>query len=198
MVTLRLFLFRTIMILALTIMLIGCSVIKSADIPKLQTGSPLKSISPKIFAFKEFKDIRGTDAYFLWHVGFRDFRLDQPVAKVVADAIKREFERNGHKCIDDASQLKADYIIEGTVYKYSLLFNVSLITTEKIASAAVKLTVSHTSPNKSVFSHNYEYESRRSDTFSGPQSQIDMMVQALPSLVKEISTDQKLVQFLEK
>ncbi|MFH1769642.1 MAG: YajG family lipoprotein [Parcubacteria group bacterium] len=186
------------MILALTIMLIGCSVIKSADIPKLQTGSPLKSISPKVFAFKEFKDIRGTDPHFLWHVGVRDFTLDQPIAKVVAEAIKQEFERNGHRCIDYAPQSKADYTIEGTVYKYSLLFNISFVTTELIASTAVKLTVSHTSPNKGIFSHNYEYESRRSDTTGGPQSQIDIMVQALPSLVKEISTDQKLVEFLQK
>jgi hypothetical protein len=105
----------------------GCSVnhtIKSSDIPPLQTGSPLKSVSPRIFAFKGFKDVRSGDSYVVLNTRDGDIatmiRLDQPAAAVVAMTIRRNLKK-GHKCIRNSKEAAADFTIEGTVYKFWLM-----------------------------------------------------------------------------
>jgi hypothetical protein len=119
MVPFRFYLFRLAVVLAVPVLSIGCTyTLKSDEIPTLQTGSPLRGIVPKTFAFRKFKDARLINDPFLVGVEYNrgKMKLDQPVATVVATAVRKELERNGHTCVVDSPQLKSDFVIEGTVY----------------------------------------------------------------------------------
>ena len=199
----RVHLFRFVAVMAVTVIIAGCvTTIKTKDIQQLQTGSPLKSINPKIFAFKEFKDIRGTEPSLVWKLGGRDVILDMPAATVVATAIKRELERNGHTCVMDTPESKANFVIEGAVYKYLLRADSGFFTTKIIGNVAVKLTVSAVSDVKKVLTKSYEGEYYLSSNNSNPVPTLNSWVaisnQALLEMVKEISTDSELIEFLEK
>jgi hypothetical protein len=92
---------------------------QSSQIPALQVGSPLKGIFPRKFVLKEFNDARGVDPYLVSFYGYgHKMRMDEPVANVVASAIKNELSRNGHYCVSDNAQQDIDYVIQGSVYKY--------------------------------------------------------------------------------
>ncbi len=198
------YLFRFAAVMVIVVMFMGCThtiTIRSADIPLLQTGSPLKGIKPKTFAFKEFRDIRGTDALWVGKIGDYEQKLDQPVAAVVAMAIRKELERNGHICIDYSLQSKADFIIEGTLYKYRLYFQrVTLFTSRFIGNVVVKLTISNTSPDKGVLIKSYQGESQIESGagFATGGKPLVTLSQAQLAMVKEISTDSELIEFIEK
>jgi hypothetical protein len=169
---------------AVTIVLAGCThTMKSSEISILKTGSPLKGIRPRTFAFKEFRDVRGTDPYLMYFPGGHKYRLDQPAASLVAMVIRKELERNGHKCIAYSAQSNPDFIIEGSVYRCCYCV------------AGVKLTVNLVSPEKGVIIKTYKkaYEGEGcGDSF---QECVD---KPLLAMVKEMSTDPDLAEFLEK
>jgi uncharacterized lipoprotein YajG len=192
---------RFLLLIVFPVMFAGCSIphtIKTSEIQQLQTGSPLKSVNPKTFAFKEFKDIRGSDAYLFTKIPFHEWKLDQPAATVVAMAIKNELERNGHRCVADKFQLGADFIIEGTVYKYRSVSTAGVFTSKLVVEIAVKLTINHTSPGKNVFVKNYDGESQYESAVPGGPTLIDLLSQAQSEMVKSMSTDLELISFLEK
>jgi len=195
----HIYLFRLVAGITLFLMFVGCThTIKSADISTLQTGSPLKGVGSKTFSFKDFKDIRGTDAFLITAIGSHKYTLDQPVATVVAMSIRKELERNGHKYIAYSTQSNPDFIIEGTVYKYSLTMQSGLVSNTIIGNAAVKLTISRASADREVLAKSYQGEYRK-DTFGGPHGVLKAVSnQALLEMVKEMSTDPELIAFLEK
>lgn len=193
------YLFRFVAVMAVTVIIAGCvTTIKTKDIQQLQTGSPLKSINPKIFAFKEFKDIRGTEPSLVSKLGGRDVILDMPAATVVATAIKRELERNGHTCVMDTPESKANFVIEGVVFKYWFALNNKVLFVKGTGNVAVKLTISAISDNKKVLTKSYEGEYQLSS--GRPLKYIckETLNQALLAMIKEISTDPELIAFLER
>lgn len=196
---LTVYLFRVVAVMAVTV-IAGCAVtIITKDIPQLQTGSPLKSINPKRFAFKEFKDIRGTEPSLVGEVRARKFYLDMPPVTVSATAIERELERNGHTCVVDTPQPKADFIIEGTVYKYWLREVFIYNKVKIVGNVGVKLIVSSVYDEKIVMTKSYEGEYYLSSGFAVPPSSwVAILNQALLEMVKEISTDPELIAFIEK
>jgi hypothetical protein len=179
----NIYLTRLVAVLALAILLVGCTqTLKSKKISGLKTGSPLKGIAPKIFAFKEFRDVRQVDPYRLSE--FNRIKLDKPLADLIAMVIRKELERNGHTCITYSAQSKADFIIEGSVYKPVYIFD---------ATAGVKLTIYPVSSEKRVFIK--AYGSAGIGHAGDLKEQVDWLL--LP-LVKEMSTDPELIAFLEK
>ena len=193
---------RVVAAMAVSFAFAGCTIthtIKSTDLPQLQAVSLLKSVRPKIFAFKEFKDIRGTDARWLIRMGGQVYMLDQPVAFVVAMAIRKELERNGHTCFDYTQQIKADFIVEGTVYKYRLMTYVGSFTGRPIGDIAVKLIISNTSTDKGILTRTYQEEGVIKSVGTGEQlTARDILSQTQLSMVKKMSTDSELIDFLEK
>jgi hypothetical protein len=190
----RVYLFRFVGVITVSLLLEGCMLcIKSEDIPTLATGSPLKSVRPKTFVFKEFKDVRGTDVYLVGIV-----KLDSPASTIVSMSIRKELERNGHKCIVDSPQSKPDFIIEGTVYKYWLTHSIRFASDRYTGNVAVKLTVSRSSIDTDVLAKTYEGEYRRDLVIGGPSRVKGVLNQALLAMLKEISTDPELIAFLEK
>jgi hypothetical protein len=177
------YLFRIAAVVAVTVMLTGCTHTVKSKISILQTGSPLKGLPSKTFAFKEFKDVRGTDPYLLSGSGVHKYKLDQPVATAVAMAIRKELERNGHKCITYSTQSTPDFIIEGSVYMFSWI------------NVGVKLTLNPVSPGKAVLVKSYQGECVTGECRNDADVGVD---RALLAMVKEMSTDPELIAFLEK
>jgi hypothetical protein len=164
---------------AVCVMFVGCTyTLKSNDISILQTGSSLKSVRPKTFAFKEFKAVR-RNPYEVSGV----YKVDQPAAAVCAMVIRKELERNGHRCIAYSAQSNPDFIIEGSVSTYSVLV------------VGVKMTVTPVSPEKGMITKTYEGEVRG---FYNAYTWKKKFNQSLLAMVKEMSTDPDLIAFLEK
>ena len=149
------------------------------------------------------KTPRGTDEVMLnW--GPHHYKLNKSAATFVADAIRQEIERNGHKCVSTSALSNSDFIIDGIVYKYWLHWD-GAFTTNTIANVKIQLTVSTSSDiDKRNYSKNYEGEYR----FEGDYSYnggydysgnlfADILEQALMRMVGEISTDSELIAFIE-
>jgi len=175
----NIYLFTLAAAVAVTAALAGCFNMKASEISTLKTGSPLKGVRPKTFAFKEFKDTRGIDPYHVWG----GYKLDQPAASVVAMVIRKELERNGHRCVAYSAQANRDFIIEGSVSAYSVLV------------VGVKMTVNSVSPEKGMITKTYEGEVRGSYNGYTWNTKFN---HALLAMVKEMSTDPDLIAFLEK
>jgi hypothetical protein len=199
----RIHLVRLIAVVVISLMFVGCTfTLRSKDLSTLETGSPLKSIPSKTFAFKEFRDARGTvtgalgnvldvkkDPYLFDKQGAVKSKLDKPPASLVAMVIRKELERNGHKCIGYSAQSNPDFIIEGSVYKFEIRRSQTLNT-----EVAVKLTVNYVSPREGVLIKAYEGIARYY-TYYVYKTSVNL---ALLAMVKEFSTDPDLIAFLEK
>jgi len=176
-------------------MFTGCThTMKKDEVSTLQVGSPLKGISPKTFAFKEFKDARGRDPYLM----YSQHKLEQPATAFVATAIMKELERNGHTCIPYSPQPKADFIVEGSVFKCWILRSQGMSTTTLTANVGAKITVSPASAENRVMTKTYEGEYRSGGVAGVDWKWKDILNQALLNMLKEFSTDSDLVMFLEK
>ena len=193
---------RLITLIAISLIFAGCThTVKSAELlPQMQAGSPLKSVSPKTFAFKDFKDARGITDPLLFKTkdGPGEHKLDQPPAVILAIAIKKELERNGHMCIDYSPESKADFIIEGNVYKYWHSFVQGLWSGTHTGKVAVKLTVSSVSDNNRVLTKNYQGEYVLNSGRAPIWVTREVLGQAFLAMLKEISTDSELIEFIEK
>jgi len=189
-------------VIALSLLLGGCSRnIKSDAFHQLQVGSPLSELKQKTFAIKEFVDVRDMGTH---HIGkgvkeFEKMTIDQPVSKVITTEISKEFERNGHKTLLYSSESKADFIIEGTVYKFLLLFKTGFPENEFSSNVAVKITIFPTSDGNKVFVRKYEGEySVVRLPFISTATLTEILEQALLNMIKDMSTDQELFSFLQK
>jgi uncharacterized lipoprotein YajG len=201
---------------ALILTLSGCGMthtIKTSDIPLLQTGSPLKGVKSRTFAFKNFKDGRGVGSHLVfarWDqrspviVEERIMTLDQPVAVVVAKAIRDELERNGHKGFQYSSEKNQDFIVEGSIYKFWLSTDHSLLSEKATGDVAVKLTITNTLDERLVLIKRYEGEYSLSGGFIGKEDTAtlkeheNILIKALLGMLREISIDPELVEFIGK
>lgn len=192
-------LLRLLSVMTLLLLSVGCSsVVKSDNLGELQIGSPLRSITSKTFAFKEFSDIRGGSQSVVGDCGIVSITLDQPAAKVVESAIRKELERNGHKSVMVSSNAKPDFIVEGTVYKFAftLIKSGALRFNSKVA---VKLTFTSALDDKKALQRKYEGEYQISRTFVAPADTcLEIYSQALSGMLKDMSTDEELIAFLGK
>jgi hypothetical protein len=190
--------FGFVLLMIVIWMYTGCTyVLKTDDIPTLQMGSPLKSVGQKTFAFKEFKDIRDVKSPFLIkEVEFGSWVSDKPVSSLFMLALKKEWERNGHICVEYSKQVKADYIIEGIVYKCSVTIIPGFIAPTQTAYTGVKLTVSHVSDREEpLLIKSYEGEYR---FYGTGVTWKEVLTNSLLSMIKEISVDSELIEFIKK
>ena len=174
-------------------------------------GSPLRSVSPKTFVFKEFKDVRGAaDPMLLMKAPFNEWKMAQTTAVVIATAIKREFEVNGHTCLEDTPQPKPDFVVDGTIYKYGVTVGAGggAFKQKFRAEVAMNLTVRSVSDAKRILIKEYkgEYAGFTGSIGSGTLQSCQMgglqfcelLKAALFEMIEEISTDPELIAFIEK
>jgi uncharacterized lipoprotein YajG len=191
---------RSILLMAVLFMFGGCTkIVKSGDMDNLKTGSPLKSVGQKVFSLRTFKDVRSvSDSSLLGNAG-ANYAMDQPVAIVAEAAVKKEFERNGHYFVTDLNQKRPDFFIDGSVYKFGIYMSRTPFTTTVTGNVAVKLTIESSSPDKRILIKTYEGKYEESRSFGFYTGTItDIINQALLGVVKDMSTDQGLIVFLEK
>jgi hypothetical protein len=170
--------------------ILGCTyTLKSSEIPSLQVGSPLKGVPPAVLAFKEFREVTGRGQN-LGTFGRKTVSLDQPPAAVVSGAVKREFERNGHRCVVNPDQPGVDFVVEGTVYKYDLSMDPGLFVNRFNGIVGTKLIVRSNRSEEKEFAKNYEGRSQGT-TFRAVND-------ALVEMVKEVSRDTELVEFIRR
>jgi hypothetical protein len=180
--------------------LLGCTHVGNiTETPVLQMGSPLRGLAPKTFAFKEFKDIRRVDdPSIMIKVGVHTYLLDQLPAIFIADRIKKEFERNGHKCVDASSQVKADFIVDGVIFKFSVNNYQRFFEMNQVANTGVKLTINRVSIDSGVFSKSYEGEFNNTSQIATQDKFLLALGQAVLSMLKNMSTDLELIEFIKK
>jgi hypothetical protein len=181
------------------IQLVGCTHIWNiTETPLLQMGSPMGSVEPKTFAFKDFQDLRRfEDPAIIMELGGHTHKIDQTPAAFVADRIKKEFERNGHKCVDASSQTKADFIVDGVIYRFSVTFDRKFTGNEWFANAGVKLTINRVPTGSGIFLKSYQGEYQAMQYLGGPKF-AESLGMATQRMFKDISTDPELIEFLKK
>jgi uncharacterized lipoprotein YajG len=193
---------RIVLLILSLFFIAGCvtNVLRVNDIPSLQAGSPLRSVNSKTFAFKEFKDIRNVDDPSLlmrWSVTRSD-RYEEPPATLVSILLKKELTRNGHKCVTYSSGVIADFIVEGSFYKNFLVMKQGVFTNLYTTMMGVKLMLSCIPSEKGVFVKSYEGDS----TIPGTLGQLEVAKisarETLLSMIKEISSDLEMIEFLNK
>jgi hypothetical protein len=197
----RIFVLATLSIII--IVLSGCTHIIKTDIPTLQSGSPLRGIESKTFLINEFTDVRNIsgDPRIIKKDAGHTFRYDQPPATVVASAVRKEIERNGHKTVETSAASRSDYVIDGAVFMFSTITVGKVFSVTSVSTIAVKLTVSRVPNSKGVFVKAYQgiYDSQGAPNIANPLGLETMVLhQALTDLIKDISTDQELIEFLQK
>ncbi|MBL7075797.1 hypothetical protein ISS37_11235 [candidate division KSB1 bacterium] len=189
---------HSIVSLMVAILLVtGCThILKTSDFSTLQTGSPLRGVPSKTFAFKEFKRVRNVDdPALVAQVGAHTLVLDQPITTFVANQIRKELERNGHKFVNISSDVKADFIVEGSIYDFTYRVQQRLFSTNQTAHTGVKIMISCIPTEKGVFMKSYEGAYTTGGGLAGWKSSLN---QALVAMIKEISTDTELVEFIKK
>ena len=177
----------------------SCShVLKTSEMSPLLSRSPLRDLTPKTFAFKEFKDIRGAeDPTELMKIGVHTFALEDPPAVLVAQWVNREFERNGHRCVPYSPEAKADFLVEGTVFKFSVRREIGWVSATEIAETAVKLTISRVPTETGSLAKSYQGLSSFTTGFTiSIDSWKSVVHQALMAMIQDLSTDSELVTFL--
>ena len=126
-------------------------------------------------------------------MGIHTHLADLPPVLLVAQKIRTEFERNGHICADASSQEKADFTVDGTVYKFSIRPRMGFFSASNTGNIAVKLTLNRLSDSQ-IFIKSFEGEY----TLEGNQHFYVALGQALSVMIKDISTDAELVEFIKK
>ena len=202
---------RLFAVLASYFLITGCGptihIIKCSEIKELQTGSPLKSVSPKIFAFRGITDDNvgeGDDYIIARSKDGTTLAFDQSMSALVIMLIKKELERNGHKWVQDLSTSNADFIIKGTINKFKLTTNTNANNTKATADVAVELTISSMSDDKRVLTKKYKGQYALSANYMGiteadaAKECENIIIRALMMMVGELSTDQELVDFIGK
>jgi uncharacterized lipoprotein YajG len=92
--------------------------------------------------------------------------------------------------------VKADFIVDGKIYKMSIQNIHGMWTMTQIANAGVKLTINREPSDSGVFEKSYEGEyTSQSAVLSGLTEKLG---QAVLSMIKEISTDLELIEFIKK
>lgn len=185
----------------------GCTVnifetshtLKTSEMSPALFPSPLRDLAPKTFAFKEFKDIRATDdPTRMLKVGVHSFDLEDPPAMLVAQWIQNELERNGHRCLPDSPTVKADFLVEGTVFKFWVRQHAGWVRLAEMAEVATKLTISRVPADAGSLTKSYQGQhvltgGAFTTTFDLWKPAIN---QALMAMVREMSTDPELRAFL--
>lgn len=190
------YLFVLIMVVFL---LSACTkLLKISKVPPLQSGSPLSGIDSKTFAFKEFEDIRKIkDPRLIIRLPCGKHMLEDHPATLIAGKIKDELQRNGHVCIKYEPHAKADFIVEGSIDKYQVEFiHVGNMAVTYAGHAVIKLTIRKIPPETGVFVKSYQGKYQVS-TCSDKGVRI-ALVQSTLIMIKEISTDMELIDFIQK
>ncbi len=175
----------------------------AAEQPSLQGGSPLKGVNPLKVCLKDFQDLRFvkpaaipeamSPARYKWP------KPHKPVANLIRDSVRREFERDGHTCLGPEQEAKADVVMEGALYQYSVHHSiVGLALFRATCNIGVKLSVRSAKDPEAVFFRKYEGTFYADKWRTSNAWVSSVMNDALFNLIKELTNDEDLLDFLRR
>jgi hypothetical protein len=133
--------------------------------------------------------------------GVHKLDLEDPPAILVAQWIQNEFERNGHRCLPDSPTAPANFIVEGTVFKFSVRqYAASFTTLTMSAETAMKLTITRVRGDAGSLTKSYQSRRDLTEVAFTIKTTFDLwkpaIHQALMAMIQEMSTDPELIAFL--
>jgi hypothetical protein len=173
-------------------------VLRTSEMSPPLSRSLLNEIPPKTFAFQEFKDIRGNEnPVRMMKLGRDTYDLEDPPATLVALWVRQELERNGHRVLPDSPAVKSDFIVQGTVYRFSVQRHVDLVSITWAAEIGVRLTISRVPADTGTLAKSYQGNHALTGVFvKGFWKTV--INQALMAMIQEMSTDPELMAFLRR
>lgn len=174
------------------------TVIKTAEQPGLQTGSPLKGIKPLRVCLNDFQDVRGSQPDVIFAVMEKTYKLDQPVASWVRESIRREFERNGHSCVGPDKAGEADVVLDGSVYRYSLDLSTGIEYMRFTGNVGAKISARSAKDSNAVFAKKYDGSFYAGGWNIRIPTVIKVQNEALLAMIKELTSDQEFLDFLKR
>ncbi len=177
--------------------LAGCSVTMSAkDIPSVGVTSPLTSPRSQSFILHPFTDQQNLASPVILQVAFNKLTLEESPAAMTTSAVQREFERTGHRPIQDGQQSKGDFLIEGTVTQCALRRDIGNSLTTITANVEMAVTVRSATGGKKVFAKRYRGYHFANGQDLPPKIWKDVLGQAIADSVKNLSMDRDLAAFI--
>lgn len=195
-------------LILLVIILSGCSLgtltIKTGIVPILQEGSPLNAIKPIAILVSDFKDERlhkdhvgqlihpvlGTEMYKL--------NVDKDIAKLVREAVQKEFERNGHKVLQSQDIRNADIEIGGSILEYWVESISHFAHVEVKGTVKAKIIVKNYRTGENFILKDYSgFYSFKAGSVSTFQNMADVLNEALLNLVKDFTRDPEFLMKLK-
>jgi uncharacterized lipoprotein YajG len=161
-------------------------------------GSPLKGVASQKLIFKTFSDSRGQKPDVVGALAHPYVVRTTPnVNQIVEQAIKGEFQHNGHVCLAPAESQAGDYVVEGVVYQYWANMEAGK---RWVANVGVKLTFVQCNHPDKVYTKKYEgshhadfpilYSYSRKDP-------IKVLSEATLNMLKELAADHDLIEFMK-
>ena len=191
------YLSRTTGLAVVFAVLAGCSVTMSAkDIPSLQTTSPLTGPRSQSFVLHAFNDQQNMASPVILQVAFNKLTLEESPATMATSAVHREFERTGHRPVQDGQQSKGDFLVEGTVTECSLRRDIGNSLTTITANVEMAITVCSATGGKKIFTKRYRGYHFANGPDLPPKIWKDVLGQAIADSVKNLSMDRDLAAFI--
>lgn len=175
----------------------GCSVTMTArDVPSVQSASPLNSTRSQAFVLHPFVDQQSRTSPVMLQVAFNKLTLEESPAAMTTSAVQREFERTGHRSIQDGQQSKGDFLIEGTVTQWSLRRDIVNTLTTVTGEVEMTITVRPATGGKKSLTKRYRGYHYANGPDLPPKVWRDVMGQAIASTVTSMSMDRDLAAFI--
>lgn len=188
---------RTLALVLGCVLWAGCySTMTTKDIPSGQTNSPLTTSRPQSFALRQFIDPQGTTSTAGIQIGVNRLRFEEPATAMVTSAVQREFERTGHRRIEDTQLSKGDFLIEGTLTQCTLRRDLANAVTTITGSVEMTITIRPAAGGKKIFTKRYEGRHFMSGMDPLPSMWKDVLGQAIAATVKNMSMDRELAAFI--
>jgi len=123
----------------------------------------------------------------------------KPVDNLVRDGVRREFERDGHTCLGPDQEAKADVVMEGALYNYSVHHTiVGLALYRATCNIGVKINLRSAKDPEVVFFRKYE-GTFYADKWRTSNAWVNtVMDEALLNMIKELTSDEDLLDFLRR
>lgn len=188
---------RTAGLVAILAVGAGCSVTMNAkDVPSLQTASPLNSTRSQSFILHLFSDQQSRTSPVMLQVAFNKLTLEESPASLTTTAVQREFERTGHRLIQDGEQSKGDFLVEGTLTQWSLRRDIVNSLTTITGEVEMTITVRPATGGKKLFTKRYRGYHYANGPDLLPKVWKEVLGKAIAGSVTNMSMDRDLAAYI--
>lgn len=161
-------------------------------------SGPLSSIKPVVVDIQDFTDTRA-EKYKIGHKrnGFgqqtADIVTEKPVPAIVKEAIAAEFSKNGHLVVDKDNT----FAISGEITSFWFDTQANFWTIEFMGTVGIDLSVKAKGTGAVLYKQSYQghYNEKSMGGLDGTWERV--MNMALERMVRDVSTDNKLIAVLK-